>query len=176
MPMHMTHTNTCMYSISPNLNCPNYVNSYAVNFLPSLLLFRGMGEEAELIQQTFNSLTDEIRMFHLNQLELPPDLSLKLADWNNLLEFSANWVVKAQMSPQYLCWVYLRNDDPQLWFFTVGRKIGFMGLMLFQNIFGASIIRGVKRPPKAGHVTDVIRERGEFYLISAGQVDGKGPI
>ena len=148
---------------------PELVNSYAVDFPSSLLLLRGLGEEAELIHQTSEinllSLADPTRLLHLRQHDLPLDFSSQLADWNNLLELNTNWVVKTQMSSQYLCWLYLRDDSLQLWFLpSDGNRV--YAVDVAPEYIRCQYNSGVKRPPKPGHVTDVITERGEFYLIS----------
>ena len=145
---------------------PKLVNSYAVNSPSSLLLFRVLREEAELIQPTFNSLTDEISMFHLTQLELPSALSLQLADWNNLLELTANWVVKAQMSSQYFCWVYLHDDIPRIWFLpSDGNRI--YPLDVIPEYIKYQYNSGTKKRPGGGDVTDVIKGAEDtLYIIS----------
>ena len=76
-----------------------------------------------------------------------------------------NWAVKAQISPQYLCWVYLYDDVPQLWFLPSEENRIFL-VEVVPEYIRCQYNSGVKRPPKAGHVTDVITERGEFYIIS----------
>ncbi len=165
---HDAHKYLHVFDLSqPKL--PRLVKSYAVDFPSSLLLFRVLRGKAELIQPTseinFLSLVDLHRLPHMRQLDLPPDFSRQLADWNNLLEFSVNWVVKAQMSSQYLCWVYLYDDVPQLWFLpSEGNRIFLVEVV--PEYIRCQYNSGVKRPPKAGHVTDVITERGEFYIIS----------
>jgi len=98
---------------------PKLVNSYAIESSPSFLLFRALGEEAKPIQTSpemnVDGLADRIRFFHLKQLDLPAAFSNQLGDWNNLYDLSTNWTVKVRISPQYLSWVYLYDDCPQLW-------------------------------------------------------------
>ena len=145
------------------------VNTYAIDYPRSLLLFRALGEEAELIQQTFNVhpylMTDDVREFFPDQLKLPSDFSSQLIDWNNLLELCGSPEVKAQISPQLLCWMFRDDNAARLWFFpSEGNRI--YPVDVAPEYIRCQYNSGVKRPPKAGHVTDVIRERGEFYLIS----------
>lgn len=101
---------------------PKLVNSYAMRSSPSCLLFRALGEEAKPIQLSpkinLDALSDRIRFFHLKQLDLPPAFSNQLVNWNNLCDLSTNWPIKVRMSPQYISWVYLYDDYPQLWFLS----------------------------------------------------------
>ena len=102
---------------------PHLVKSYFMGTRSSILLFRAKGEEVELIHQlaknNLDSLADSVRFFRQlsdsPQGELPRDLANQLADWSDLLELSASWTVKVNMCPQNISWVYLHDDDPQLW-------------------------------------------------------------
>ena len=154
---------------------PKLVNSYAVNtyamdYPRSLLLFRALGEEAELIQQTFNVYpyleTIDARL-RPDQLKLPSDFSSQLADWNNLLELGGSPEVKAQMSPQLLCWLFRDDNDARLWYLPSERDRIYL-IDVVPEYIRCQYNSGVKRRPKAGHVTDAIRDEwsGEIYLIS----------
>ena len=96
---------------------PKLVNSYTLPFQLSLFLFRALDEQAELISDCpeINFVTDKICWLDLNQYDLSRSFSNQLADWHNLLELRAN-VVKAHISPQYLCWVSPIDDYRHLWF------------------------------------------------------------
>lgn len=154
---------------------PKLVNSYAVNtyamdYPRSLLLFRALGEEAELIQQTFNVYpyleTIDARLSP-DQLKLPSDFASQLADWNNLLELGGSPEVKAQMSPQLLCWLFRDDNAVRLWYLPSERDRIYL-IDIVPEYIRCQYNSGVKRPPKTGHVTDAIRDEwsGEIYLIS----------
>ena len=103
-----------------------------------------------------------------SQRELTPDISSQLADWNNLLQLNTGVYVKAQLSPQYLCWAHLYDDDPQLWLLAPkGPRI--YPLDIAPAYIKYQFNSGMKELPKAGEVTDVIRgskHKDTFHLIS----------
>lgn len=118
---HGRHNNLHVFDLSQP-DQPHLVKSYYMGTRSSILLFRAKGEEVELIHQlvknNLDSLADSVRFFRQfsdsPQGKLPRDLANQLADWSDLLELSASWTVKVNMSPQYISWVYLHDDDPQL--------------------------------------------------------------
>ena len=159
---------------------PRLVDSYTVESPSSFLLFRALGEElnlqpAKIDVNPFHDPSSSSRIGFVirwglgqPQRELTPDISSQLVDWNNLLQLNPGLIIKAQISPQYLCWVHLYDDDPQLWFLPRrGNRI--YPLDVAPAYIKHQYNSGMKRRPKAGNVTDVIRgsmDKGTFHLIS----------
>ena len=152
---------------------PKLVNSYVVEFPSFFILFRALGEEA-ILQPTKidrDLFSDRISFVICNglggrQRGLRPAFSSQLADWNNLLELSIDGKVKAQISPQYLCWVHLHDDAPQLWvLLSKGNRI--YPLDIIPAYIKYQYNSGIKKRPKPGDVTDVIKvNRFTLYVIS----------
>ena len=153
---------------------PELANSYTVDRSSSFFLFRALGEEAELIRQSTNSNLDSLadkvsffrRDFDLPQGELSPDFASQLADWSNLLELSASWMVKVHMSPQCISWVYLHDDDPQLCFLpsSENRIYPFDVALTYTKFLYTS-----GKHPEAEEITHVIEGQANedmLYLIS----------
>ena len=153
---------------------PHLVKSYYMGTRSSILLFRAKGEEVELIHQlaknNLDSLADSVRFFRQfsdsPQGKLPRDLANQLADWSDLLELSASWTVKVNMSPQYISWVYLHDDDPQLWMLPSNEiRIYPFDVALTHTKF----LYTSGKHPEAEEITHVIEGQAnedELYLIS----------
>ena len=95
-------------------------------------------------------------------------MSNQLADWNNLLQLSTSISVKARMTSQLLCWAHLYDDDPQLWLLSP-KTSRIFPLDIAPAHIKHQYNSGMKKPPKAGNVTDVIRgsrDKDTFHLIS----------
>ena len=159
---------------------PRLVDSYTVESPSSFLLFRALGEElnlqpAKIDVNPFHDPSSSSRIGFVirwglgqPQRELTPDISSQLADWNNLLQLNTGVHVKAQLSPQYLCWAHLYDDDPQLWLLAPkGPRI--YPLDIAPAYIKYQFNSGMKELPKTGEVTDVIRgskHKDTFHLIS----------
>ena len=82
-----------------------------------------------------------------------------------MLELSAN-VVKAHISPQYLCWVSPSDDYRHLWFLPSKGDVIYH-LDVIPAYIKHQYNSGIKKRPKQGDVTDVIKvNRDTLYLIS----------
>jgi len=94
-------------------------------------------------------------------------MSDQLSDWSNLLQLSTGISVKAQMTPQFLCWTHLYEDDPQLWLLAP-KAPSIFPLDIAPAYTKHQYNSGIIERPKAGNVTGVIRARDKdtFYLIS----------
>lgn len=152
---------------------PNLVNTFAMGLPPPILLFRAKGKKVELIHQltkdNLDSLADNVRFFRRfsgSSQELSPDLANQLTDWSDLLELSANWVVKVRISPQYISWVYLHQDDPLLWFLaSKGNRIYSLDVALGYSKF----LYTSGKHPEAEEITHVVEGQAHedtLYLIS----------
>ena len=152
---------------------PYLVKSYYMGTRPSILLFRAKGEKVELIHQltkdNLDSSADYVRFSRQfsgsPHRELSPDLANQLTDWGDLLELSA-WTVRVHMSPQYISWVYLHQDDPQFWFLPSGEsRIYSMDVALAYTKYRYTS----GKHPDAEEITHVIEGQANedtLYLIS----------
>ena len=170
---HGRHNNLHVFDLSQP-DQPHLVKSYYMGTRSSILLFRAKGEEVELIHQlaknNLDSLADSVRFFRRfsdsPQGELPRDLANQLADWSDLLELSASWTVKVNMSPQCISWVYLHDDDPQLCFLpsSENRIYPFDVALTYTKFLYTS-----GKHPEAEEITHVIEGQANedtLYLIS----------
>ena len=157
---------------------PRLADSHTIESPSSFLLLRTVGDELSLQPAKIDvnpfhdpslySRIDFVIRWGLGQRELTPDMSNQLADWSNLLQLSTGFTIKAQMTPQFLCWAHLYDDDPQLWFLPrKGNRIYPLDVapVYIKHQYNS----GIKKLPKAGKVTDVIRlqkHKDTFYLVS----------
>ena len=158
---------------------PRLVNSYTIESPSSFLVFRALRADLNL-QPTkidVDPYHDRSPISRIGfvirwglgqpQRELTPDMSNLLADWNNLLQLSTGLSVKARMTPQFLCWTHLFEDDPQLWLLAP-KAPRIFPLDIAPAYIKHQYNSGIIERPKAGNVTGVIRARDKdtFYLIS----------
>ena len=159
---------------------PRLEDSHTIKSPSSFLLVRTVGDEVSLQPAKIDvdplydtrsiSRIDFVVRWGLGQpqRELTPDMSHQLSDWSNLLQLGTGFGVKAQMTPQFLCWAHLYDDDPQLWLLPPNTS------RIFPLDIAPAHIKhqynlGMKKPPEAGNVTDVIRgprDKDSFHLIS----------
>ena len=153
---------------------PRLVNSYTIKSPSPFLVFRALRAELNL-QPTKIDVDPYSRIGFVirwglgqPQHELTPDMLNQLADWNNLLQLNTHLSVKAQITPQFLCWMHRYDNDPQLWFLPQkGNRI--YPLDIAPAYIKHQYNSGIKERPKAGNVTHVIRgsrDKDTFYLIS----------
>ncbi len=148
---------------------PRLIKSHTVESPSSFVLFPVIDADP-FLDPSSNSRFGFVIHWGLrhSQRELTPDISSQLADWNNLLQLNTGVHVKAQLSPQYLCWAHLYDDDPQLWLLAPkGPRI--YPLDIAPAYIKYQFNSGMKELPKAGNVTDVIRgsmDKDTFHLIS----------
>ena len=159
---------------------PRLVNSYTIERPASFLVFRALRAELNL-QPTkidvdpYQDVSPYSRIGFVirwglgqPQRELTPEMSDQLADWNNLLQLSTGFSVKARMTPRFLCWTHLYEDDPQLWLLAP-KTTSIFPLDIAPAHIKLQYNSGMKKPPQAGNVTDVIRgsrDQDTFHLIS----------
>lgn len=158
---------------------PRLVDSYTIEKPSSFLVFRALRAELNLQPTKIdvdpyqdlgpNSRIGFVIRWGLGQpqRELTPEMSDQLADWNNLLQLKTHFNVKAQMTPQILCWTHLYEDDPQLWLLAP-KAPRIFPLDIAPAYIKHQYNSGIIERPKAGNVTGVIRARDKdtFYLIS----------
>ncbi|MDE0503823.1 MAG: hypothetical protein OXI86_07065 [Candidatus Poribacteria bacterium] len=155
---------------------PRLVDSYAIEKPSSFLVFRALRAELNLqptkidVDPYQDSRIDFVIRWGLGQpqRELTPEMSDQLADWNNLLQLSTGFSVKARMTPRFLCWTHLYEDDPQLWLLAP-KTTSIFPLDIAPAHIKLQYNSGMKKPPQAGNVTDVIRgsrDQDTFHLIS----------
>ena len=148
---------------------PRLINSYTIESPSSFVLFPVIDADPFHVPSSNSRFGFVIHWgLRQSQRELTPDISSQLADWNNLLQLNTGVYVKAQLSPQYLCWAHLYDDDPQLWLLAPkGPRIS--PLDIAPAYIKYQFNSGMKELPKAGEVTDVIRgskHKDTFHLIS----------
>ena len=159
---------------------PRLVDSYTIESPSSFLVFRALRAELNL-QPTkidVDPYQDGSPLSRIGfvirwglgqpQRELTPDMSAQLADWNNLLQLNTHISVKARITPRFLCWTHLYDDDPQLWLLSPTAP-RIYPLDIAPARIKHQYNSGMKTSTKTGKVTDVIRgqrHKNTFHLVS----------
>ena len=148
---------------------PRLINSYTIESPSSFVLFPVIGADPFHAPSSNSRIGFVIRWgLGQPQRELTPDMSAQLANWNNLLQLNTHISVKARITPQFLCWTHLYDDDPQLWLLTP-KAPRIYPLDIAPARIKHQYNSGMKTSTKTGKVTDVIRgqrHKNTFHLVS----------